>query len=117
MTDLLPPSNPVLRAYTFTVYHSTSPACLTTVLAACQYVAKETLKEHYKRLQSDPSAAEGYSFVYENVSEVLLQNNQMLVLDVESSEIQEKLRESEPVRETCVTLQIELNKESNEVQS
>jgi len=114
MTELLPPSNPVLRAYTFTVYHSTTSPCLTTVLAVCQYVAKETLKEHYKPHWSDPSASEGYSFVYENVSEVLLQNNQMLVLDVEANEVQEELKESDPVRETCVTLQTELNKESNE---
>jgi hypothetical protein len=100
MTELLPPSNPVLRAYTYTVYHSTSNPCLTTVLAVCQYVAKETLKEHYKRLQSDPSASDEYSFVYESASEVVLQNNKMLVLDVEANE----LKENEAVDESCVTL-------------
>lgn len=106
MTELLPESNPVLRAYTYTVYHSTSSPVLTTVLAVCQYVAKETLKEHYKRLQSDPSASEGYSFVYESVSEVVLQNNQMLVLDVEAKELQE----GTSAEENCVTLEPETNK-------
>ena len=101
MTELLPPSNPVIRAYTYTVYHSTSQACLTTVLAVCQLVAKETLKEHYKRLQSDPSASDEYSFVYESVSDVVLQNNQMLVLDVEVNE----LKEDKAVVESCDTLE------------
>ena len=105
MTELLPPSNPVIRAYTYTVYHSTSQACLTTVLAVCQLVAKETLKDHYKRLQSDPSASDEYSFVYENVSEVVLQNNQLLVLDVEAKEVQEV----QPKVDSCATLQFETN--------
>ena len=103
MTELIPPSNPVIRAYTYTVYHNTSSPALTTVLAVCQHVAKETLKEHYKRLQSDPSASDEYSFVYESVSEVVLQNNQMLVLDVEANE----LKEGTNVEENCVTLQTE----------
>jgi len=111
MTELLPPSNPVLRAYTYTVYHSTSNPYLTTVLAVCQHVAKETLKEHYKHLQSDPSASEGYSFVYESVSEVVLQNNQMLVLDVEANE----LKEGTNVEENCVTLQTETTKLTGEI--
>lgn len=101
MTELLPPSNPVIRAWTYTVYHSTSSPALTTVLAVCQLVAKETLKEHYKRLQSDPSASDEYSFVYENVSDVVLQNNQMIVLDVESNE----LKEDGASVESCVTLE------------
>ena len=101
MTELLPPSNPVIRAYTYTVYHSTSAACLTTVLAVCQLVAKETLKEHYKRLQSDPSDSLEYSFVYENVSDVVLQNNQMLVLDIEANEVQE----DKAVVESCDILE------------
>lgn len=105
MTELLPPSNPVVRAYNYTVYHSTSVACLTTVLAVCQYVAKGTLKEHYKRLQSDPSDSDEYSFVYESVSDVVLQNNQMLVLDVEANE----LKEDGAAVESCVTLQPETN--------
>lgn len=103
MTELLPPSNPVIRAWTYTVYHSTSNPCLTTVLAVCQHVAKETLKEHYKRLQSDPSDPDGYYFVYESTSEVVLQNNQMLVLDVQANE----LKENEAVDESCVTLETE----------
>jgi len=111
MTELLPPSNPVFRAYTYTVYHNTSSPVLTTVLAVCQYVAKETLKEHYKRLQSDPSASEGYSFVYESVSEVVLQNNQMLVLDVEVNEVQTEVVSSV---ENCGTLQSETTGETNE---
>lgn len=111
MTELLPPSNPVIRAYTYTVYHSTSPVCLTTVLAVCQYVAKETLKEHYKRLQSDPSASDEYSFIYENVSDVVLQNNQMLVIDVQVKE----LKETVAVSEICDTLQTESTGETNEI--
>lgn len=107
MTELLPPSNPVFRAYTYTVVHSTSSPALTTVLAVCQHIAKETLKEHYKRLQSDPSASEEYSFVYENVSEVLLQNNQILVLDVEANELKEETKEDEPTGKICVKLQTE----------
>lgn len=103
MTELIPPSNPIVRAYNYTVYHSTSPACLTTVLAVCQHVAKETLKEHYKRLQSDPSDSDelnAYSFVYENVSEVVIKNNQILVLAVEANEI----TEVQPDLDYCVTL-------------
>lgn len=103
MTELLPPSNPVIRAWTYTVYHSTSNPCLTTVLAVCQHVAKETLKEHYKRLQSDPSASEEYSFVYENVSDVVLQNNQVQALDVEAKEV----TEIQPEVHSCDTLQSE----------
>jgi len=114
MTELLPPSNPVLRAYTYTVYHNTSGPVLTTVLAVCQYVAKETLKEHYKRLQSDPSASEGYSFVYENVSEVLLQNNQMLVLDVEAKDILDEVTEIQPEVDSCVILQTKTTGETND---
>ena len=111
MTELLPPSNPVIRAYTYTVYHNTSNPCLTTVLAVCQYVAKETLKEYYKRLKSDPSDSLEYSFVYESVSEVVLQNNQMLVLDVQANEVQEELKETVAVSEICDTLQIESTRE------
>ena len=114
MTELLPPSNPVLRAWTYTVYHNTSSPALTTVLAVCQLVAKETLKEHYKRLQSDPSASEGYSFVYENVSDVVLQNNQVLVLDVQAkcidplgTSLSKELQEDEAICESCDTLQTE----------
>lgn len=103
MTELLPPSNPSIRAYTYTVYHSTSNPCLTTVLSVCQLVAKETLKDHYKRLQSDPSDSGEYSFVYENVSEVVLQNNQVLVLDVEVKEV----TEVQPEVHSCDTLQFE----------
>jgi hypothetical protein len=114
MTELLPPSNPVIRAYTYTVYHNTSSPALTTVLAVCQLVAKETLKEHYKRLQSDPSASGEYSFVYENVSEVLLQNNQMLVLDVEANEILDDDIKVKSDVNSCGTLQSETTGETND---
>ena len=97
MTELLPPEKPKIKGYTFSVYSRSSPVFLCTVLATCSYTAKEVLRGTYR------DATEGYSFVYESVSEVVLQHNQVVVLDVEVKEI----TEDEPVNEICNTLESE----------
>lgn len=67
------------------MYSRSSPVFLCTVLATCCDVAKEVLRGTYR------DATEDYSFVYESVSEVVLQNNQVVVLDVEAKEMPEEV--------------------------
>lgn len=96
-TELLPPEQPKIKGYTFSVYSRSSPVFLCTVLATCSDTAKEVLRGTYRDVTED------YWFVYESVSEVVLQHNQVVVLDVEAREI----TEDAPVEENCVTLQSE----------
>ena len=103
-TELFPPEQPKIKGYTFSVYSHSSPVFLCTVLATCSYAAKEVLRGTYR------DATEDYSFVYESVSEVVLQHNQVVVLDVESKE----LKEDTDVEESCDTLPSETNETTGE---
>ena len=103
-SELLPPEQPKIKGYTFSVYSRSSPVFLCTVLATCSDVAKEVLRGTYR------DATEDYSFVYESVSKVVLQHNQVVVLDVESRE----LKENANVEENCDTLQPETTKQIGE---
>jgi len=108
-TELLPPEQPKLYAYTFTLYTKDSNPELVTALATCCYIAKESLKEHFK----------GSDLVYENKSEVVLSNQQVVIVDVEAKEAKEKVPEVEqedpPKEETCVILEASTKQPTKEL--
>jgi len=95
-TELLPPEQPKLYAYTFTLYSQDSNPRLVTALG---YIAKENLKEHFK----------GSDLVYENKSEVVLSNQQVVIVDVETKDVIEEVPEDQLKDETCVILKSDLN--------
>jgi len=98
-TELLPPDQPKLYDYTFTLYTKSSNPKLVTALATCCYIVKENLRDHFK----------GSGLVYENTSEVVLSNQQVLIVDVQAREVtefkQEIKPEDQPKEETCVILE------------